>query len=357
MEKIYRLLVLNPGSTSTKVAYFENDRCISSKSLTHKTEELEKYNNITDQYELRRKAVTEYMMEQNIVSSQLDAVVGRGGLMKPLKGGAYAVNNTMLEDLKSCRYGKHASNLGALIASEIAAPLGIPSFIVNPVVVDEFEPLARYSGLPEIKRKSAFHALNQKAVAARLATEAGTAYQDMNLIIAHLGGGISVAAHKKGAVIDVNNALEEGPFSPERSGSLPLQQLVEMCFSGEYTREEIEKKLVGKGGLAAYLGTADCRDIEERIRKGDSDAERVYEAMAYQVAKEIGACSAVLRGKVDYIVITGGLARSGMLVDWIRERVEFIAPVRVYPGEDELLALAEGTLSVLRGEVEAQKYR
>lgn len=357
MNRIYKLLVINPGSTSTKVGYFENGHPISSKSLTHSVEELDAYKSITDQYPLRKKAILEYLAEQQIAVEQLDAVVGRGGLLKPLKGGTYRINEAMLGDLRSCRYGKHASNLGALIAYEIAFPLGIPSYIVNPVVVDELEPLARFSGLTEIKRKSAFHVLNQKAVAKKLAKEVSRPYTELNLVVAHLGGGISVAAHKKGCAVDVNNGLEEGPFSPERAGSLPTLQLLDLCFSGKYTKEELEKKLVGKGGLADYLGTADCREIEARAGKGDSDALLAYEAMAYQVAKEIGACAAVLYGKVDYIAITGGLARSSTLVNWIKERVEFVAPVRVYPGEDELSALAEGALSVLQGEHEAKEYR
>lgn len=357
MSKNYRLLVVNPGSTSTKVGYFENNRCVSSKSLTHQTEELQACENIIEQYPLRKKAIMEYLAEQQIAVDQLAAVVGRGGLLKPLKGGTYSINDSMLDDLKGCRYGKHASNLGALIAHEIASPLGIPSYIVNPVVVDELEPLARFSGLPEINRKSAFHALNQKAVVKRLSEEVATPYPELNLVVAHLGGGISVAAHKKGSVVDVNNGLEEGPFSPERAGSLPTLQLLDLCFSGTFTKEELEKKLVGKGGLAAYLGTADCREIEERVGKDEPDALLAYQAMSYQVAKEIGACAAVLCGKVDYVVITGGLARSSMLMNWIRERIEFIAPVRIYPGEDELQAMAEGTLSVLQREVSAQEYR
>lgn len=356
MPKEYKLLIVNPGSTSTKVALFKNLHCISSKSLSHSTGQLENYNTIIDQYSLRKDAILEYLSEQKINTGDLDAVAGRGGLLRPLIGGTYIINQPMLEDLKLSKYGKHASNLGAVISHEIAASVGIPAFIVNPVVVDEFEPLARFSGLPEIPRKSIFHALNQKAVGTKAALEMGRKYEELNLVIAHLGGGISVAAHKKGKVVDVNNALEEGPFSPERACSLPVLQLVDLCFSDKYTKNEIEKKLVGKGGLTAYLGTSDCRDIECRSVRGEIDASLAYEAMAYQVSKEIGACSTVLCGKVDSIIITGGLARSSILTDWIKERVSFIAPVMVYPGEDEMAALAEGAYRVLIGEEQALEY-
>ncbi|MBZ4644756.1 MAG: butyrate kinase [Petroclostridium sp.] len=356
MQKIYKILTINPGSTSTKVAFFQGLECISSRTLQHSSGELEQYSSIMDQYFLRKQAIMEYLSEQNIDYKLLDAVVGRGGLLKPLKGGTYHVNHAMLEDLKNARYGQHASNLGAVIAYEIASLANIPCFIVNPVVVDEFEPLARYSGLPDIPRKSAFHALNQKAVAMRAAKETGKRYDEVNLIVAHLGGGISVAAHCKGKVIDVNNGLEEGPFSPERSGSLPVIQLVDMCFSGQYSKDEIKKKLVGKGGLAAYLGTSDGKEIEQRIDRGDEQARLALEAMAYQIAKEIASCSAVLYGNVDNIIITGGLARDQRLVTWITERVKFIAPVKVYPGENEMSAMAEGAYRVLTGEEKALHY-
>ncbi|WHH59626.1 butyrate kinase [Petroclostridium sp. X23] len=356
MQNQYRILTINPGSTSTKAAYFEGRECISSKSLHHSAEDLVRYNSIMEQYDMRKKAIIAYLAENNIQLKQLDVVVGRGGLLKPLQGGTYHVNQQMLDDLNEMRYGQHASNLGAVIAYEIASLIGVPSFIVNPVVVDEFEPLARFSGLPELPRKSAFHALNQKAVAIQAAKDLGKGYNEVNMIIAHLGGGISVAAHSHGRVIDVNNGIEEGPFSPERTGNLPVNQLVDMCFSGEYTKEEIKKKLVGRGGLVAYLGTSDGKEIEERINNGDQQAALAQEAMAYQIAKEIGACSAVLCGKVDKIVITGGLARDNRLVDWICKRINFIAPISVYPGENEMAAMAEGALRVLTGEEEALAY-
>lgn len=356
MRKIMKLIAINPGSTSTKLAYFENLTCVSTKTLRHKTEDLEKYTSVIEQYPFRKQAIIKYLEEQQIDVGGLDAVVARGGLLKPLKGGTYRVDEAMVDDLKNARYGQHASNLGAVIAYEIASQVGLPAFIVNPVVVDELEPLARYSGMPEIPRVSAFHALNQKAVAMKVAAELGKKYDELNLIIAHLGGGISVGAHKNGRVIDVNNGIEEGPFSPERTGNLPVMQLVDMCFSGHYTKDEMKKKLVGKGGFVAYLGTSDAKEIEDMVEAGDEKATEVYEAMAYQVAKEIGACAAVLCGRVDSIVITGGLARSQHIVKWINQRVRFIAPVRVYPGEDEMAAMAEGAYRVLMGEEQILSY-
>ncbi|MCX7923389.1 MAG: butyrate kinase [Clostridia bacterium] len=356
MDTKHNLIIINPGSTSTKVAHFENLNCVSSRTLPHSSDELGKFGSIIDQYPLRKQAVMDYLSSENILIEEIGAVVGRGGLLRPLKGGTYTVNDPMLHDLKTCRYGKHASNLGAIIAFEIAATIKKPAFIVNPVVVDEMEPLARYSGFPEIPRKSAFHALNQKAVALKAARDLNKKYEDINLIIAHIGGGISVAAHKKGKVIDVNNGLEEGPFSPERAGGVPVLQLVEMCFSGEYSKSDIEKKLVGKGGLVAYLGTSDCVQIEHKILDGDSHSKQVLEAMAYQISKEIASCSAVLFGDVDSIVITGGVSHSRMVTDWITERVKFIAPVRIYPGEDEMAALAEGAYNVLLGKEQALQY-
>nr|WP_250160247.1 butyrate kinase [Caloranaerobacter azorensis] len=289
--------------------------------------------------------------------TKLSAVVGRGGLLKPIAGGTYKVNERMLEDLKVGVLGEHASNLGGILAHEIASQLNIPAFIVDPVVVDEMEDVARISGMPELERKSIFHALNQKAVARRAAKELGKAYNEVNLIVAHLGGGISVGAHKNGRVIDVNNALDgEGPFSPERTGGLPVGDLVKLCFSGKYTLAEMKKKIKGNGGLVAYLGTNDAREVVKMIENGDKKAELVYKAMAYQVAKEIGSLAAVLEGKVDGIILTGGIAYDKRFTKWIIDRVSFISKVFVYPGEDEMIALAEGGLRVLRGEEEAKVY-
>jgi butyrate kinase len=358
MSETYRILAINPGSTSTKIAIYDDEKPVLETTLRHPAEEINKYDKIYDQYEFRKNVILDTLNEKGINLTKLNAVVGRGGLLKPIKGGTYAVNEKMLEDLKVGVLGEHASNLGGILAHEIASKLNIPSFIVDPVVVDEMKDVARISGMPEIERKSIFHALNQKAVARRAAKEKGKTYEEMNLVVAHLGGGISVGAHEKGRVIDVNNALDgEGPFSPERSGGLPVGDLAKLCFLGKYALDDIKKKIKGKGGLVAYLGTNDGREVVKMIENGDEKAELVYKAMAYQVAKEIGSCAAVLKGKVDAIVITGGIAYDNMFVSWIKERVGFIADVLVYPGEDEMIALAEGGLRVLRGEEKAQEYK
>ncbi|WP_353892352.1 butyrate kinase [Proteinivorax hydrogeniformans] len=358
MTEANRILTINPGSTSTKIAVFEGDNPLYEETLRHSAEEVGKFDSIIDQYEFRKEVILNSLDNQGINLSKLSAVVGRGGLLAPMAGGTYEVNEKMLEDLKVGILGQHASNLGGIIANEVAKQLNIPAYIVDPVVVDEMEDVARISGMPELERKSILHALNQKAVARRAAEDLGGEYQDFNLIVAHMGGGVSVGAHKGGRVIDVNNALDgEGPFSPERSGGLPVGDLVKLCFSGKFTQEEIKKKITGKGGLVAYLGSNDGREIQEMVDKGDEKAALVYEAMAYQVAKEIGSCAAVLKGEVDGIVLTGGLAYDKGLVKWINDRVEFIGKVMVYPGEDEMLALAEGGLRVLQGKEQAQTYK
>ncbi|WP_425447604.1 butyrate kinase [Dethiothermospora halolimnae] len=357
MTETYRLLVINPGSTSTKIAIFDNEKLVLEETLRHSSEELKDFETIFDQYEFRKNIILEILNEKGINITKLSGVVGRGGLLKPISGGTYEVNDKMLEDLKVGVLGEHASNIGGVIAYEIASQLNIPSFIVDPVVVDEMDDVARISGMPEIDRKSIFHALNQKAVARRASKELDKEYEDTNLIVAHLGGGVSVGAHRKGKVVDVNNALDgEGPFSPERSGGLPVGDLAKLCYSEKYTLAEIKKKIKGKGGLIAYLNTNDGREVEKMIENGDKKAELVYKAMAYQVAKEIGSCSAVLKGDVDGIVLTGGIAYDKNFVSWIKERVEFISKVFVYPGEDELIALAQGGLRVLRGEEKAKQY-
>jgi len=357
MDAVYRLLVINPGSTSTKIAIFDNENLVLEETIRHSNEDLEKYPKIFDQYQFRKDIILRILEEKGIDINGLSAVVGRGGLLKPIPGGTYKVNDKMLEDLRAGVLGEHASNLGGAIANEIASQLNIPSFIVDPVVVDEMEDIARISGMPEINRVSIFHALNQKAVARRFAKERGKNYEDLNLIVAHLGGGISVGAHKKGKVVDVNNALDgEGPFSPERSGGLPVGDLIKLCYSGKYTLAEMKKKIKGSGGLVAYLGTNDAREVEKMINAGDQKAKLIYEAMAYQVAKEIGSMSTVLEGQVDGIILTGGIAYDATFTSWIKERVEFISEVVIYPGEDELIALAEGGLRVLRGEEQAKEY-
>lgn len=353
-----RLLAINPGSTSTKIAIFEDTTVVLEHVLRHSSEELAAYGRIASQYEFRKVAVLKALEDAGVSVTDLDAVVGRGGVMKPIPGGTYLVNQTMLTDLRTGVYGEHASNLGGLLAYDIAQSVGVPAFIVDPVVVDELQPVARLTGLPQVVRKSIFHALNQKAIARRAAAELGKIYTELNLIVAHLGGGISVGAHHQGRVVDVNNALDgDGPFSPERSGGLPAADLARLCFGGQYTEAEIRKLLVGRGGLVAHLGTNDGREVVKSIRADDQHASLVYEAMAYQVAKEIGAAAAVLSGQVDAIVITGGLAYDqDYLVRWIKERVAFIADVLVYPGEDELTALVEGALRVLNDEETAKQY-
>lgn len=355
--KNYRMLIINPGSTSTKIAVYDGNIMVFEETLRHDVEELSKYGDVIQQLEFRKEIILNSLRENKIDKKTISAVVGRGGLLKPIEGGTYEVNEEMLKDLRSSTRGMHASNLGGLIANEIAKEIGSRAFIVDPVVVDELQEIARISGLKGIERISIFHALNQKAVARRYALSLGKKYEDLNLIVVHLGGGISVGAHKKGRVIDVPNALNgEGPFSPERTGGLPIWDLVELCFSGKYTKSELQKMIVGNGGIVSYLGTNDAREVVRRINEGDEYAELVYKAMAYQVAKEIGASSAVLKGDVDQIIITGGIAYDKMFVGWLEEMIGYIAGVTVYPGEDELKALAEGGQRVLSGEEEPKVY-
>ncbi|MGD6774722.1 MULTISPECIES: butyrate kinase [Bacillaceae] len=357
LEKEYRILVINPGSTSTKIGVFDNERSVFEKTLRHDSETINSFASIYDQYEFRKTTILETLDQEGINISKLSAVCGRGGLLRPIEGGTYAVNKEMLQDLKIGYAGQHASNLGGIIAYEIATGLNIPSFIVDPVVVDELSDIARISGFSLIERKSIFHALNQKAVARRVAKDLGKKYEDLNLIVTHMGGGITVGTHIGGRVVDVNNGLHgDGPFSPERAGTVPAGELVSLCFSGDYYRDEIMKKLVGQGGLVGYLGTNDAVKVEQMIEAGDEKAALIFDAMAYQVAKEIGSASAVLAGKVDAIILTGGLAYGKGFVKQISERISWIADVIVQPGENELQALTEGALRVLRGEEEAKEY-
>ncbi|ASI34876.1 MULTISPECIES: butyrate kinase [unclassified Exiguobacterium] len=350
-----RILTINPGSTSTKIGIFEGTEQLFAKTLRHPAEAVG--GPLHAQLEIRRQVVLDVLAQEKIELKALTAVVGRGGLLRPLVSGTYAVNQEMREDLLSGIFGVHASNLGGLLADEIARTLSIPSFIVDPVVVDELEPIARLTGLPELERKSIFHALNQKAVAKRYAKQAEMPYEEMRLIVAHMGGGITVGAHLDGRVIDVNNGLDgEGSFSPERSGSLPVGQLVELCYSTKYKLEEMKRLVVGSGGLVAHLGTFDAIEIERRIDAGDEKAALLYDAMAYRIAKEIAAQSAVLYGQIDAIILTGGLAYSDRLTSAIEERVAHLGQVIRIPGEDELRALAEGVIRVLRGEEEVKEY-
>lgn len=341
------VLVVNPGSTSTKMALYEEDTLLQSHVLRHDSGTLQSFGSIWNQYEFRLHQVREWT---HATIQHLSAVVGIGGLFRPVPGGTYRVTNRMLEDARANLQGEHASNLGCAMAHTLAREYGCEAFVVDPVSVDELEPLARYSGHPLIQRSSLSHALNIHAAARRAVGELGIPMEESSLLIAHLGGGISVAPVRGGRIIDINDASSDGPFSPERTGGLPLQQFITLCFSGTYTERDVRTLVRGRGGLLAYLGTNSALDVEERIGRGDPEARGVYEAMAYQIAKEIGAMATVLRGQVNAIVLTGGLATSGMLVDWISARVRFIAPLLVYPGEDEMRTLAAETHAVLRGD-------
>ena len=350
-------LIINPGSTSTKIGVFEDETLLFEETLRHSTEEIAQYASIVDQKDFRKEIIVNLLNEKNFDIKSLNMVVGRGGMLKPIPGGTYAVTDDLLEDLKIGKQGQHASNLGGILAREIGDSIGVPSFIVDPVVVDEMMPIARYSGVPELPRTSVFHALNQKAVAKRYANETGKAYTDLNLIVVHMGGGVSVGAHKNGRVIDIFNALDgDGAFSPERAGSVPSGALVKMCFSGKYTEKEVYKKLVGNGGFNAYMGTNDMRDVEKAVLSGDKNAEEIRDAFVLQVAKDMGSMACVLDGKVDQIIVTGGIAYDKGVVAGLKERAEWIAPFTVYPGEDELLALVQGGLRVINGVEEAMKY-
>ncbi|MBS4538275.1 butyrate kinase [Clostridium sp. D2Q-11] len=350
------ILTINPGSTSTKIGIFKDKEKILEQKLEHNTDELEKFEKITDQYEYRMDLIQDVLEKENMKLDKFKAVVGRGGLLRPMPAGTYEITDKMVEDLKIGIQGEHASNLGGLIAKGLGDRVNIPSYIVDPVAVDEFEDIARISGIPEIPRKSLLHALNIRAVSHRLAEEIDKDYSSLNLIVAHLGGGISVASIEKGRITDVNNANEMGPFSPERAGEVPVGDLAKLCFSGEYTLSDIKKKLRGKAGLVGYLGTNNAKEVVDRINSGDKKAQLIFNAMAYQIGKEIGKMAAVLKGKVDYIILTGGVAYSNMLTSYVKDMIDFIAPVEVYPGEDELEALNEGALRVLEGKEKAKVY-
>ncbi len=354
----YKSLIINPGSTSTKIGVFEDETLLFEETLRHATEVITQYDSVVAQKDFRREVIADVLKEKNFDVKDLDVIVGRGGLLKPIPSGTYAVSEELIKDLMECKRGEHASNLGGIIAKEMADELNIPAYIVDPVVVDELDEVARLSGHPELPRTSIFHALNQKAVAKRYAKETGANYEDLNLIVVHMGGGVSVGAHRDGKVVDVFNALDgDGAFSPERAGGVPSGELIRLCYSGKYTEKEMIKQLVGKGGYNAYLGTNDARDVEKAVLEGtDEYAILVYRAFVHQIAKDIGAMAAVLNGKVDQIIFTGGIAYSKSTIADFKEKISFIAPITVYPGEDELLALAQGGLRVLKGEEEAKEY-
>lgn len=350
-------LIINPGSTSTKIGVFEDEVMLYDQTLRHSTEEISKYASIIDQKDFRKDIIVNFLKDKGEDLNSFNVIVGRGGLLKPIPGGTYAVTDELLADLKTGVQGQHASNLGGILAREIGDEIGVPSFIVDPVVVDELTPVARISGMPELPRRSIFHALNQKAVARRYAKEQGVAYEDLNLIVIHMGGGVSVGAHQKGQIVDVNNILDgEGAFSPERAGTVPVGDLIKLCFSGKYDQKTLYKKICGNGGYNGYLGTNDARDVEKLAKEGDEKAQVVLDAFYYQLAKDAGAMAAVLCGKVDQIILTGGIAYSPLSRQKLEEHLGWIAPFTVYPGEDELLALTQGALRVMNGEEEAKKY-
>jgi len=351
-----RILAINPGSTSTKIAVYENENRLFVTTFYHSPETLSHFPTILSQYDYRKELIVNELKKENLFSD-FAAIVGRGGLLKPIASGVYEVNEAMKNDLRNATM-QHACNLGGLLAEDIALLIpGCKAYIADPVVVDELEDVARISGSPLMMRKSVFHALNHKAIARKYAFSVNKKYEELDLIVAHLGGGISVAAHRKGRVIDVNNALEgSGPFSPERAGTLPARQLADLCFSGDYTIEEIKKMITGRGGLMAHLGTTDARDVVKRISEGDARAELVLKSMIYNIGKEIGAMSVVLHGKVDAILLTGGISYNDYCINKLKEYITFIAPVCVFPGEDEMEALAFNALGALRGKLNCKEY-
>ncbi|MCX7022235.1 MAG: butyrate kinase [bacterium] len=353
-----KILVINPGATSTKIAVYDGQKMSFIEVVRHQDNQLSSFTSILDQLAYRKNLILEVLGKIGLSSKDLDATVGRGGAFKPLVSGTYKVNKAMVSDVVSGNVAaEHASNLGCLLAYEIAKPHGLPAFIVDPVSVDEFDDVARLSGLPELERKSLSHALNLKAVARRAAEKLKKPYDKLNLVIAHLGTGISVSAHRRGKMIDVNNANDGGPFSPQRAGSLPTTGLIKLCFSGKYSAAELKNRAVGQGGLMAYLGTDDMRELETRVEAGDKEARRVFDAMAYQVAKECGAMAAALGGKPDAVVVTGGGAKNKLFMDLLLPRIKWLGEVLNYPGEDEMGALACGALRVLRGEEKAKVYK
>lgn len=356
--KEVKVLALNLGSTSTKLAVYIDTKEIFKISINHPREELKRYKDVWEQYEYRKQTIVNTLNENGYKLGGFEIIVTRGGTVKPIPGGIYTINEVMLNDMKLGTYGVHPTNVGSQVAYDLGKEHNIPVITVDPPVTDEFWYWSRYSGIPQISRQSSFHALNQKATARKLAADLNKKYEDLNLIIVHLGGGISVGAHKNGKVVDVNNALNgDGPFAPERSGQLPVGELIKLCYSNEYSEGEMLKLVTGGGGLIAYLGTADALEIENRIANGDNLAKEVYESMVYQVVKEIGAMAAALGGQVDAIGLTGSIAKSNKIVSFIKERVSFIAPIHLYPGENEMESLAMGALRYIYGEENALEYK
>jgi butyrate kinase len=356
---MHKILVINPGSTSTKIAVFENEKSVLLKTLRHPIEKIDEFPTIASQFEFRKNVILSELQSAEIDIHELNAVVGRGGLVKPIESGVYEVNDALKRDLIQGVMGQHASNLGGLIAEDIAKDIpGVRAFIADPVVVDELDDVARITGHPLMPRQSKFHALNQKAVARRFAHSIEKNYEDINLIVAHLGGGISVGAHRKGKIVDVNNALDGfGPFSPERAGTVPAGRLIDICFSGKYTEEEVRAMITGKGGLVAHLGTNQAHVAAEWANDGNEHARLILQAMAYQIGKTIGGALVVLKGEVDGIILTGGIAHNKLVVSFIKEYIDFLGKITIYPGEDEMEALASNILGVLRGERECKIYQ
>ncbi len=356
MDKEEYLLIINVGSTSTKVACFRGENPALLETISYQANDLMRFSSLVEQFRKCEEDVIRYLMQNHVNMDELDLIVSRGGLGRPAPAGAYKIDTIMCQDLLEGKYGKHTSAMGPSIALKLSQKYGIPAIVIDPPSTDEFESIARISGIPDIVRKSIFHALNQKRVARKYAATLGKKYEDTNIIVAHLGGGITIGAHKQGRVIDCTHGLSEGPFTPERAGALPTMDLINLVISAKLDIKQVQERLVSQGGMASYLGTTDAREVENLVEKGDEKAKLIYEAMAYQIAKEIGAMAVVLNSPIDGIILTGGLAHSKMLVDWIVMRVKLLAPVFVYPGEDEMAALAEGGLRVLRNEEEMKIY-
>lgn len=352
----HNILAINPGSTSTKIALYCGESMVFTETINHSLEELKAFDGIADQFDYRKTIILQILEKRGCSVKELSAVVGRGGILPPVESGAYRVNQEMMDRLRYNPVVEHASNLGALIAHAIAEPLGVPAFIYDSVSVDQLEPVARISGMAEIERSSTFHALNSRAMAIKVAEKRGKKYEEMNFVIAHLGGGISLSAHRKGRAVDIISD-DEGPFSPERAGRVPCKKLIDMCYSGKYDKKTMHKKLRGMGGVSSYLNITDMREVERMIKDGGGEAELIYEAMAYQIAKGIGELSTVLCGEVDAIIITGGIAHSKDFTALITKRVSFIAPVEIMPGENEMEALALGALRVIEGIEIAKEYK
>ena len=353
---MHKILAMNPGSTSTKIGWFDGEECTFKENIKHPEQELAVFPSVMDQVAYRCNAVLGALHQKGLDITWLTAIVVRGGLLRPLAGGIYVVDDEMVAELDACRFGIHASNLGGVMALPLGKKLGIPVFTVDPVTVDEFDDVARYSGLKGIERLSMSHALNMKAVARQAAAKMGRTYEEINLVVAHLGSGISVSAHRRGRMVDVNNANNEGPFSLERTGTLPALALINLCFDGSNTAREMKELVTARGGIYSYLGTKDFREVVARVAAGDIEAQRVVAAMAYQVSKEVGAMAAVLAGDVDLIILTGGMANAVMLTDLIQQKVSYIAQVQLFPGEEELESLAQGALRALCGIEKAKVY-